>query len=91
MRRGGTKFSHTCLGSVDLPTQAEISFRVSFLTVLILATRGCFNTCSPFCCTADEMFSESTCGDSWLVKCRWEFGLSIIVVTVSNFVSEIFW
>ena len=56
-----------------------MSLRVSFLTVLMLATRGCFRTCSPFCCTAEEMFSDRTWGVGGLVQ-----GLEVIGTVMWN-------
>ena len=39
--------THTIPGSLDLETQLEISFRVSFFTTLMEAMRGCLVTSSP--------------------------------------------
>ena len=44
-----SKTSLTMPGSLDLATQQEMSFRVSFFTTRMLAISGCFVTSSPVC------------------------------------------
>ena len=53
----------TMTGSCDLETQHVMSFRVSFLTVLMPAMRGCFVTSSPAINTDQSVcsYSKSVC------------------------------